>query len=360
MKERSKCAGNERKRKAGLDILKTVGILAAAGVFCELMRLWGTDAENYASMIFILAVFMTARVTSGYIPGIVASVIAVLMVNFIFTYPYYHFNFTLTGYPLTILCMLAVSVTTSALMTQMKRSEGIKLESEKEKTRSNLLRAVSHDLRTPLTSILGTTSAVIENDATLTSEQRIKLLNNARDDAQWLIRMVENLLAVTRFESSDDARITKTPEAAEEVVAEAVGKFKKRFPDWQIEVSVPDELLIVPMDPVLIEQVLLNLLENAVLHGSCDRIALTVHKAEDTAVFEVQDNGVGIDPGKLARILETGTGSAAAANKDYKRNMGIGLSVCNTIVKAHGGVMHAFNAKTGGAIFQFDLKIKEE
>lgn len=352
---------SDKERKTGLDILKTIGILAAAGVFCELMRLWGTDAENYASMIFILAVFMTARVTSGYILGIVASVIAVLLVNFIFTYPYYHFNFTLTGYPLTIVCMLAVSVTTSAIMTQMKLSEGIKLAGEKEKTRSNLLRTVSHDLRTPLTSILGTTSAVIENDATLTSEQRIKLLINARDDAQWLIRMVENLLAVTRFEGNDDARITKTPEAAEEVVAETVSKFKKRFPDWQIAVSVPDELLIVPMDPILIEQVLLNLLENAVLHGeSCDKIALTVKRSEDMAVFEVRDNGVGIDPVKLAHILENGTGSTAAANIDHKRNMGIGLSVCNTIVKAHGGVMRVFNGKPHGAIFQFDLKIKEE
>ncbi|MEA4912052.1 MAG: DUF4118 domain-containing protein [Oscillospiraceae bacterium] len=357
MKDRRPKSITARERLA--DALKTAGLLLCAYGLCELLRNGAADASNYASLVFVLAVFLSARFTRGYWCGIAASVIGVLMVNFVFTYPYYRFNFTLTGYPLTILCMLAVSITTSALMTRTKQSEELRLEAEKEKMRGNLLRAVSHDLRTPLTSILGAASAVIENDAALTSEQRVTLLTGAQEDAQWLIRMVENLLAVTRIDTQGAAKIQKSPEPAEEVAADAVAKFKKRFSEDQIEVCVPDEYLLVPMDPILIEQVLQNLLENAVIHGKGDHIRLCVTREADHALFEVRDNGCGIDPTRLAHIFDGSSMGGDGTQADNKRNMGIGLSVCNAIIQAHGGVLRAFNAQDGGAVFQFELALEE-
>ena len=112
--------------------------------------------------------FLISRFTGGYFYGIFAALVSVLAVNFLFTFPYFAFNFTIAGYPLTMLCMLAVSVITSAMTTQIKRQGDLRIEAEREKTRSNLLRAVSHDLRTPLTSILGASSAIADNDTVLT------------------------------------------------------------------------------------------------------------------------------------------------------------------------------------------------
>ncbi len=337
------------------DLGLTVGILIAACGLCFVLGKIDSNA-NYVSIVFVLAVFMCARFTEGYLCGILASIAGVLAVNYIFTYPYFRFNFTLSGYPLTILCMLAVSIATSALMTQVKQNERVKMEAEREKMRGNLLRAVSHDLRTPLTSILGATSAVIENDEALTSGERVALLRGAQQDAQWLIRMVENLLAVTRIDGDSRAKIVKTPEAAEEIVAEVVTKFKKRFPGSKLNVRVPDELLIIPMDAVLIEQVIFNLLENAVQHGKTTTcIDLSVSRRGRKAVFEVRDDGVGIDPRKIQGIFEGSVSGSGDAEGDGRRNMGIGLSVCNTIIQAHGGTLRARNSTSGGAVFRFEL-----
>lgn len=354
---------SRRFQLAARDALITALILLAAGLLCLLLRIfWQASGhyDNYVSMIFILAVFLIARFTDGYLPGIAASFISVLAVNYIFTFPYFAFNFTLAGYPIAIISMLAVSLTTSALTSKAKQSQQIEIEIEKEKTRSNLLRAVSHDLRTPLTSILGATQTVIEHDALLTSQERRTLLTSVQDDAQWLIHMVENLLAITRIEGESRAKLVKYPEAAEEIVADAVRKFRKRFPDQSVSSMVPDELLMVPMDAVLIEQVLINLLENAALHGrTVDKILLTVSKNQTEAVFEVRDNGVGIPSDILEKIRAGSYISCDEDCGDDKKNMGIGLSVCRTIINAHGGRISAKNAKEGGAVFAFCLPLEE-
>lgn len=340
------------------DVLVSLGICALTCAVCVPLSLIG-DSNNYAPMIFVLSVFMTARFTVGYLCGIVMSLVDVLLVNFVFTYPYLSFNFTLTGYPISIISMLGVSLATSALTTRAKQSEKIRLEAEREKTRSNLLRAVSHDLRTPLTSILGATSAVIENDENLSHEARVNLLRSAQDDAQWLIRIVENLLAVTRVDSGAN-RIVKAPEPAEEILAAAVQKFKKRFPEMQVLARAPEELLMVPMDSVLIEQVISNLLENAALHGkTADRVELSVRREDKTAVFEVRDNGVGVDADKLTDIM-AGRSVSGGQDTDSRRNMGIGLSVCHSIIKAHGDRLEAENAPDGGAVFRFRLALEEK
>ena len=340
------------------DTLVSFGILFAATALCAILRLFDTS-NDYVSMLFILSVFLISRYTNGYFYGGVASLVSVLMVNYIFTYPYMEFNFTLAGYPLTILCALAVSIITSTLTTQIKQQERIRSEAEREKMRGNLLRAVSHDLRTPLTSILGAISVVTENDDMLSSEERKKLLSGAKDDAQWLIRMVENLLTITRIDRDRTTQITKEHELAEELVAESIAKFQKRFPDQQVSVSVPEEPLEVPMDAILIQQVLINLLENSVIHSNRPvDISLSVETRDNFAVFTVSDNGQGIPENILPHIFDGYLSfNNHESNADTKRNMGIGLSVCNTIIRAHSGSMTAANAPSGGAIFTFSLPL---
>ena len=340
------------------DLAVTLAILGAATGLSFLLRpLEGSS--SCASLLFILAVFLVSRYTTGYLFGLLASLSGVFLVNYIFTYPYFALNFTIAGYPLTFLSMLAVSVMTSALTTQIKQQEKLRAEAEKERMRGNLLRAVSHDLRTPLTSIVGATSALLENSGKFSREQQEDLLREAHDDAEWLIRMVENLLSITRI-NSGEARIRKTPEAAEEIVGEAVRKFQNRFPDAGLTVSVPEELLIVPMDAILIEQVLTNLLENAVLHGGRkDGILVSVEAGKGESVFTVRDHGAGIPESVFPHLFD-GFAGGRDNEGDSKRNMGIGLSVCRSIVRAHGGTMRAGNAAGGGAEFRFTLPLKED
>ncbi|MGN1084425.1 MAG: DUF4118 domain-containing protein, partial [Lachnospiraceae bacterium] len=275
------------------DSLVTLGVLAVATLFCFLLQK-GEATDGHAPLLFVLAVLLISRFTESYFYGLFASLIAVIEVNYIFTYPYFKINFGLSGYPLTFLVMFSVSSVVGMLTTRIKQQEKIRMEIEREKMRANLLRAVSHDIRTPLTSIVGAASAVLENHDKLSDEKVLSLLEDVKEEAQWLIRVVENLLLVTRMDT-DPARIEKAPEMVEEIIAESVVKFKKRFPDAPVKTEVPDSMLFVPMDAMLVEQVICNLMENAVRHGGgISEILVSVTANEEEAVFCVADDGGGI------------------------------------------------------------------
>ena len=214
---------------------------------------------------------------------------------------------------------------------------------------------MSHDIRTPLTSIEGAAAGIIDNKDVLTEEQKEELLLNIKEEAQWMVRMVENLLSITRM-NDEGTRLTTHEELAEEIVSSAVVKFSKRFPDIKVEVDIPEEVVIVPMDPILIRQVIVNIMENAVIHGgSTTQVKVAISANETEAIFSIEDNGKGID-GKILPMLFTGQISHREGETyDNKRSMGIGLSVCMTIVRAHDGIMKAENRKEGGARVMFWL-----
>ncbi|KPU43780.1 sensor protein KdpD [Oxobacter pfennigii] len=215
----------------------------------------------------------------------------------------------------------------------------------------------SFDLRTPLTGILGASSAILENGDSLDKETHIKLASDIKKDSQWLIRMVENLLSVTRI-NEGTMNVKKTPEAAEEVVAEAISITRKRFKERKINVKVPDELLLIPMDGTLIEQVIINLMENAIKHsGENTTIDVNVKKENNFAVFEVSDNGEGISENDFPYLFESYVPNGKKSS-DSSRGMGIGLSICMSIIKAHNGKIEAANKKEGGAIFKFTLPLE--
>ena len=340
------------------DLRTTFLILLVAVAFCILLQRLEPSA-GFSMPVFVLTVLLTSWLTTGYFWGLLSAVLGVIAVNYFFTYPFWAFNLTITGYPLSFLTFLSVSIITSTLTTKTRQLDKLRMENEKIRMRADLLRSVSHDIRTPLTSIIGSTSAVLDNPD-LSLEDRRTLLQDVKQESQWLIRVVENLLSITRI-GGDQAELTTRPEPAEEVLAEAIQKAHKRLPDIQFTVNVPDELLMVPMDPILIEQVLSNLIENAAVHGvTTTAIHLSVSKTEDgLAAFSVRDNGQGIPPALLPHLFDYSIRHSAGPTGDGKRNMGLGLSVCNAIVKAHGGHLTARN--TGdGAEFIFCLPLSKE
>ena len=313
--------------------------------------------DGVASMVFVLAVFLISIYTDGYVWGVVASLIGVLAVNFAFRSPYCAFNFTLPENLFSGMAMLVVSIMTSTLTTRIKKQEQLRMESETEKMRATLLRAVSHDLRTPLTSIYGACSTVIENYDSLEKEQKLKLLGEACSDAQWLNRMVENLLSVTRFDGGQVA-VQKTPTVLDELIDTVLVRFQKRYPKVSVTTYLPDSFIVIPMDSMLISQVLTNLLENAAVHAEgMTQLTLRVFTLGSRAVFEVKDDGCGI-PKERLRTLFSGTGGPDpnAPADSGKHGMGIGLSVCAAIVKAHGGEIQAESKVGEGTSIRFWLE----
>ena len=309
--------------------------------------------------VFVLGVFLVSLTTEGYLCGIAASLISMLAVNFAFTFPYFEFNFTILENLFSALIMLIITVLTSALTTKVKVQEKLRAESEKEKMRANLLRAVSHDLRTPLTTIIGSSSAILDSYDRFTVEERLRLLSGIREDAQWLMRMVENLLSVTKIDGGS-VRLIKTETVVEELVDEVLVKFAKRYPNQPVEVVLPEEFVSVPMDAMLIEQVLANLLENAVEHAEgMTRLELAVTEVSGGVEFAVRDNGCGVPRERLENLFTGYLGSGENAGDSRRRNMGIGLSVCATIIKAHGGWIRVTNHPDGGAEFRFFLNTEE-
>ncbi len=308
---------------------------------------------------FAFGVFLISLLTSGYLYGLAAALTSVLLVNYAFTFPYFSLNFLIPSNFYSAVVMTIIAVLTSALTTKLKRAEAIKAENEKEKMRANLLRAISHDLRTPLTTIYGSTTAIRENGDRLTAEQKDKMLQGIQEDSQWLVQMVENLLSITRIDSGN-VQITKSPTALDELMDAVIVKFRKRYPQQKILLEIPNELVIIPMDALLIQQVLINILENAVQHGKgLTKIILRVTEADGWATIEIIDDGCGIAADRLPHIF-TGLYSDKSKPADHsKRNAGIGLSVCATIIRAHGGTIQAANLPTGGAVFRFTLKTEE-
>ena len=338
----------------GLFMLGTLLVVFLVNLY--LVEYYGT--KTMTPMIFVLGVFLVSWRTQGYVWGVVASFISVLAVNWAFTYPYWAFDLISPECISSAVVMLIVATMTGALTTRLKQQEKLKAEAEKERMRGNLLRAVSHDLRTPLTSIYGACSVIIENYDGISRDRQLRLLKDIQADSQWLNRMVENLLSVTRVDA-DKVRLSKHSTVLEELIDALLVKFHKHYPTQKVVVEIPDSFVSIPMDPVLIEQVLMNLLENAVFHAhGMEHLWLRVMLQNNLAVFSVEDDGCGIPQDRMGNLF-TGMLDSEAPADTTRSNMGIGLSVCKTIIKAHGGELKAGNRPEGGAVFRFTLEMED-
>ena len=299
------------------NTLFTLTLLGIATALAFLFFSFVSENTANIALLYIIAQILIARYTNGYLHGLFSSVFSVICINFFFTYPFFRLNFTLSGYPVTFIGMLIITLLTTA-----------------------------------------TTSRLLSDGSILSDAEKRELLENIENDSSWLLNMVENLLSVTRINDTVTHQVNKTPEIVEEVVAEAVQRLKKRFPSASIIVHVPTDYLLIPMDAILIEQVLINLLENALIHsGSSHSPELTVTDHPDHVTFCVKDFGHGLNPDVIPDIFSGichNTGSV-----DSHKGMGIGLSICKTIIDAHNGYIEAKN-HTNGALFLFTLPKEEE
>ena len=337
-------------------------IFILAMVICFLLSLMMQNFFRIPEQVtttFAFGVFLVALLTDGYLWGLTAALTGMLLVNYAFTPPYFELNFIIPSNFYSAVVMALIAALTSTLTTKIKKEEAMRAEAEKEIMRANLLRAISHDLRTPLTTIYGSSAALRENIDSLTREQQDSMLRGIENDAQWLVRMVENLLSVTRMDSGNLQLIT-VPTAVDELVDTALVKFRKRYPAQQILLDLPEEPVLVSVDCMLMEQVLINLLENAVQHAKgMTLIQLRITADNSTATFEIRDNGCGIPPERLPHLFSGYYLPGEVVADNTRRNAGIGLSLCATILRAHGGSITAENLPDGGAMFRFTLQSED-
>ena len=343
-----------RPNKIIRDTLVSISIFVVAVVFSILFQ--KLNVREHITTIFVFAVFLISLLTEGYCYGLAASIGGMLAVNYVFTYPYFEFDFNIHVNLISAIIMISVSIVTGMLTTKIKQYETEKAENERERMRANLLRAVSHDLRTPLTTIYSASSTLRSKKNMLTEEQQNTMLKNIEEDSEWLVRMVENLLSVTRI-NSDEIKIKKTPVILDELVDSVMTKFLTRYPEQNVIVDIPEDIVVVSIDTLLIEQVLINLLENAVFHAkNMTCISFHVFSLGQKVIFEIADDGCGIEENKLEHIFSGTYDGKEVSGDTKKRNFGIGLSVCATIIKAHNGEISGENRKSGGALFRFTLE----
>ena len=263
------------------NTLFTLTLLGIATALAFLFFSFVSENTANIALLYIIAQILIARYTNGYLHGLFSSIFSVICINFFFTYPFFRLNFTLSGYPVTFIGMLIITLLTTATTSRLKKQTEILAKQEKqvqiarqESLRANLLRAVSHNLRTPLTSIIGTTSSLLSDGSILSDAEKRELL------------------------------------------------------------------------------------ENALIHsGSSHSPELTVTDHPDHVTFCVKDFGHGLNPDVIPDIFSGichNTGSV-----DSHKGMGIGLSICKTIIDAHNGYIEAKN-HTNGVLFLFTLPKEEE
>lgn len=227
-----------------------------------------------------------------------------------------------------------------------------------EKLRANLLRSISHDLRTPLTSISGNADALLSSGDMLDEETKKSLLTDVRDDAEWLVGLVENLLSITKIGDGSVA-LDLSDQVVDDVIREAVKHVDRRSVDHRITVAEGSEPILASMDARLIIQVIVNLVNNAIKHtpdGS--NILITAEKKEGFAVVSVSDDGPGIPDGMKERVFEMFfTGDSTVV--DSRRSLGLGLPLCRSIIEAHGGELRLSDNAPHGCVFEFDLPLSE-
>ncbi|MDO4806764.1 MAG: ATP-binding protein [Coriobacteriales bacterium] len=318
-------------------------------------------SEAAKVIVFVLGVLVTSLFTTSPIYCLVASALSILCFNFFLVSPRFTLRIEGTGVPGTIAVMFVVALLASYLVTRMRdnerKSAEASLKAQNEQLRANLLRSVSHDLRTPLTAIMGNADILLDKSVELSEKERRRLVHHVYEDATWLVDVVQNLLYVTRLEEGG-IELGRDVELVDDVVEEAMRHVSRDAANHNIVVTPSGELLLARMDAQVIVQVVVNLVNNAIMHthrGS--NIHIEVRRVGQNAEVSVTDDGPGINQEDKQRVFEPFY-TTSGISTDSQRGMGLGLSLCQSLVEAHGGTLRVENVSPHGSAFIFTLPLE--
>jgi two-component system sensor histidine kinase KdpD len=329
-----------RRGRSYLWTIALVALVTAIGV-----PLRGHLADPDIVMLYLVAIGIAAA-RFGRRPSVVASALSVLGYDFFFVAPFHTFRIADQHYVLTFLMMFAVGLITSGIALRVRRGDV-------EAMRSALLSTVSHDLRTPLAAITGAATTLRDASADLTAGQRAELTDAICEEAERLERLVGNLLDMTRVEAGA-LEIKREWVPLEEVVGSALARLESRLVGREVTTMLPATLPLVSVDPVLFEQVFVNLIENATKYTPAGTsIEVNARVAHGAVEAEVADHGPGLPAGGGERLFEKFTRGAHTGVP----GAGLGLAICRGIVNAHGGTLTAETGAGGGARFRLRLPL---
>ena len=348
----------EQAVRQAKDLLITVLILTAATGIGNIF--WYFSFTRNIISVYILGTLLTSLFTKSYFYGFLSSFSSVLLFNFCFTEPRLTLHAYERGYPVTFAIMLIVSIITVTLAIQNIRNaeekERAAVRAKNEQLRADLLRTISHDLRTPLTSISGNASNLISNYEKMDDPARKQTFLDIYDDSMWLINLVENILSISRIEDGR-MNLSISTELVSEVFEEALRHTNRHSAQHTITVQMDDDLLLAHMDAKLVVQVLINLVDNAIKYTPTgSHIVLSAAAQGESAVIRVSDDGPGIPDEAKEKVFEMfSTGEKRIS--DSRRSLGLGLALCRTIIAAHGGTITLSDNKPHGCIFTFTLPL---
>jgi two-component system sensor histidine kinase KdpD len=329
---------------------------AVATVTASTLVAWFVFGEAHLTdvvMVFLLGVVVVSM-RFGYGPSLLAAVLSVLAFEFFFIPPLFSFAVSDLRHVVTFAVMFFVAVVISHLTKLAEEARRATLRAETEQLRNALLSSVSHDLRTPLAVVMGATSALLEQ-APKDEETRRVLVMTAHQEALRLNRLVRNLLDMTRLEAGA-LSIGKELQPIEEVVGAALTRLEDRLRDREVGTNIPSDLPLVPFDSILIEQVLINLLENAIKHtppGTPIEVSAAVRDRE--IQVEIADRGPGVSKQDAERVFD----KFYRAREREGGGVGLGLTICQGVVRAHGGHIWVEDRPGGGASFRFTLPLDD-
>ena len=362
----------KKKKNAYISVLKDFGIsliiLAAATIAGYLFKLGGLTDSNII-MLYIIAVLVISILTSKIYYCLGSSIVGVLVFNYLFTYPEFSFSAHDAGYPVTFLTMFITALIAGTLANKLKRNtliaeqnarekEEAALLAQNEQLRANMLRTISHDLRTPLTSISGNASTLISGGTALDETARQQIYTDIFSESMWLIEMVENLLYATRIEDGR-MQLNISVEILDDIVQEAVRHTERTHPKRNIIVDMYDEIIPVMADANLIVQVIVNLMDNAVKYSDEDSdVTVSVHLENEYAVISVSDHGTGISDEEKEKVFDMFY-TGGSRSSDSRRSLGLGLALCRSIITSHSGSVSVSDNIPNGTIVSFTLPIGE-
>lgn len=338
-----------------------IGIATLINLF---LYTFGAHEANL-TMIYLLAVLLIAIYTQSYSYSVITPFMVVLLFNFFFTEPRFTFSIYDPQYPLTFFIMLAIALITSTLTVKLKaqkeysqnilrQKQASDIKAHTEKIRSNILRSISHDLRTPLTTISGGIETVM-NTKHLSETKKDALLEDIYDETQWLMRLIENILNLTKIQEGR-INLQKDYESIDDILTEPVKRVKGIVGKRKIKVNLPEEMLVVALDINLIVQVFINLIENSVKNSDDHtNIVLTARKKGSTIEFSVTDEGQPIDAKDVEHIFKV----FYTSKHDGSRGIGLGLSICKAIIELHDGTIWYERTENGNR-FLFNIPMKED
>ncbi|MDD5174295.1 MAG: DUF4118 domain-containing protein [Candidatus Omnitrophica bacterium] len=341
----------QRRSNRAYPYLISIGLVFITTVLGEFVKR-ALEPTNIV-MFYLLAIVIIA-IQWGQGPAIIASVLSVLLFDFFLVPPYLTLGVADIQYVFTFIAFLIVGLVVSTLASKTREHL---MQRQTERFQTALLNSISHDLRTPLSSITGSLSALLDNYTSLDDSTRKSLLEAAAEESGQLNNLVGNLLDMTRMESGA-LKISKKPCELRDVVGSSLEQLKAKVKNRNIKIDIPRDFPEIPMDFLFMMKAFINLIDNALKYSPQNTIInISAFLSRDKAVIEIKDQGCGIPEGELKRVFDK---FCQVEKSQETKGTGLGLSICKGIIEAHNGEIAARNNPNGGTTFIITLPVNRE